>query len=100
MKPIYQERGKFLLNKAIEKMREINKDSDLTYKFSKLILFGSLLKESDTVGDVDIICVITRVKLSDESNSDFRIRDQALAEQLEIPRFMMDLRSCNDRHKN
>ena len=53
---IYRKRGEELLNKAIEAAREINEGPDLIYRVSKLISFGSHITESETLGDVDIVC--------------------------------------------
>ena len=55
------------MNKAIEAMREINEGSDLIYRVSKLILFVSYTTKSETVGDVDIVCVTTPIESPGES---------------------------------
>ena len=67
LKRISQKHGEELWDKTIEGASEINEDSELTFRVSKLILFGSLITESETVGDVDIVCVTTPIELPGES---------------------------------
>ena len=73
LKRISRNRGKELLNKAIEAAWQINEDPDLTFRVSKLILFGSHITESETVSDVDIVCVTTPIELPGESWKDLWI---------------------------
>lgn len=100
LKRISRNRGKELLNKAIEAARQVNEGPDLTFRVSKLILFGSHITVSETVSDVDIVCVTTPIKLPGESRKDFMDRDAAYAGLLGIPPTMMGIRSCQTYPKN
>ena len=84
------------MNKAIEAARPINEDLDLTFKVSKLILFGFHITVSETGSDVEIVCVTTPIKLPGESRKDFMDRDVAYAGLLVIPPTMMGIRGCQN----
>ena len=52
LKRISHGRGEELVKKAIEKAKEINSDKEFPCPVKQLILFGSMLEDTETIGDV------------------------------------------------
>jgi predicted nucleotidyltransferase len=54
--PLQRRTAERLLTEVIARAKSINKNSRLTYRVARLVLFGSYLKDVDRLSDVDIAC--------------------------------------------
>lgn len=59
-KPITRRTAERLVSEFLQRVEEVNNDSDLLYFVSEVVAFGSLLTASPTLSDIDLAVMYTR----------------------------------------
>lgn len=75
---IPKERAEKIFSEFMERVQEVNQNSKYIFKVSKVILFGSYIKGSPTVNDIDIAIELTR---KDEDEAIFMAKHEKIIQE-------------------
>ncbi|MDP4289445.1 MAG: hypothetical protein Q8908_00005 [Bacteroidota bacterium] len=75
---IPKERAKKIFFEFMERVQEVNQNSKYIFKVSKVILFGSYIKDSPTVNDIDIAIEMIR---KDENDDIFNVKHEIIIQE-------------------
>ena len=75
---ISKEKAEKIFSEFMERVQEVNQNSKYIFKVSKVILFGSYIKGSPTVNDIDIAIELTR---KDENDDIFMAKHEKIIQE-------------------
>lgn len=75
---IPKQKAEKIFSEFMERVQEVNQNSKYIFKVSKVILFGSYIKGSPTVNDIDIAIELTR---KDENDDTFMAKHEKIIQE-------------------
>jgi DNA-binding MarR family transcriptional regulator len=85
-KPIRRTTAERILAALLERVQEVNRSLEFTYRVAEVRIFGSYLTDADTLGDIDVVITLTRRFLDPDEQFTWE-RKRIVAAQMRGRRF-------------